>query len=78
MRPCVLRWEPLDAGSISTPKHDMPRLLLGKEIQICDSQPFKRTEPAVSTKLDFEEAIVTALLAVGMIILAALTIMIFF
>jgi hypothetical protein len=29
-------------------------------------------------KLDFEEAVVTALLAVGMIVLAALTIMVLF
>lgn len=35
-------------------------------------------KPTILTKLDFEEAVVTALLAVGMIILAAVTIMIFF
>jgi hypothetical protein len=60
------------------PRPDRPGLPLGKGIQICDSQPFKRTEPTVRTKMDFEEAVITALLAVGMIILATLTIMIFF
>jgi hypothetical protein len=52
-------------------------LPLFAEIQISNSQLFKRTELR-TTRLDFEEAIVTALLAVGMILLAAVTIMIFF
>ncbi len=39
--------------------------------------PLRERKPRL-IKLDFEEAIVTALLAVGMILLAAVTIMIFF
>lgn len=48
------------------------------EIQIGRSQPFKKTGAHKTTTLDAEEAIVTALLAVGMILLAAVTIMLFF
>ena len=48
------------------------------EIQIWGSQSFKRTEPLNPAKLDVEEALVTALLAMGMILLAVVTIMIFF
>jgi hypothetical protein len=49
-----------------------------RSIQICSSQPFKRREPPIPAKLDVDEAVVTALLAMGMVLLAAVTIMIFF
>jgi len=71
-----LRWVPRSANLKSVRRLERARALA--EIQIRSSQPFKRTEVQNQAKLDAEEALVTALLAVGMVVLAAVTIMIFF
>jgi hypothetical protein len=53
----------------SPPTRGKSGLQLGKGIQARNSQLFERAKPAVLAKSDFEEAIVTVLLAVGMSLL---------
>ena len=74
MKLSALEWE---RGRLSSPARFF-RTHASTIIQIRASQLFKRTESPILAKLDVEEAVITALLAVGMVLLAAVTIMIFF
>jgi|GEM_PF-761002 hypothetical protein len=58
-----------DAGAISPPARGKSGLQLGKRIQARNSQLFERAKPAGLAKSDFEEAVVTVLLAVEMSLL---------
>lgn len=62
----------------SLPESSLKARSLASKYRLGIHNLLRRLEPTDTTTLDAEEAIVTALLAVGMILLAAVTIMLFF